>query len=377
MNILLKINMSKFKYKTILFAIFFYLVLSSWLRAETIDKINIEGNERISAETIKMFADVSIGDDLSDNDLNRILKKLYNTNFFDLVSVKIIDKELFIKVDENPIIQNISYQGVKSSKILEGLKNNVLLKPRSSFNILLLEKDVKSIKSFLKDLGYYFSEIEISKEELDDNKINLTYDITLGEKAKIQKISFIGDKIFKDKKLKGVILSEEYKPWKFLTGKKYLNESMINYDERLLKNFYLNKGYYNVLINSSFAKIKDDQEFELIFNIDANPKLFFGDLKIDLPDDFTRSNYEEIEKFFKKLKNEPYSINRIENILEKIEVITVNEQYESIKATVNENIVSNKININFKIEETERFFIERINIFGNNITRESVIRNQI
>ena len=100
-------------------------------------------------------------------------------------------------------------------------------------------------------------------------------------------------------------------------------------------------------------------------------------LKIDLPNDFSKSNYEEVEKFFKKLENEPYSINRIEDIVEKIETITINEQYESIKASVNEKIVSNKININFKIEETEKFFIERINIFGNNITRESVIRNQI
>ena len=121
----------------------------------------------------------------------------------------------------------------------------------------------------------------------------------------------------------------------------------------------------------------DDQSFELIFNIDANSKLFFGDLKIDLPSDFSKSNYEEVEKFFKKLENEPYSINRIEDIVEKIETITINEQYESIKANVNENIVSNKININFKIEEMEKFFIERINIFGNNVTRESVIRNQI
>ena len=96
-------------------------------------------------------------------------------------------------------------------------------------------------------------------------------------------------------------------------------------------------------------------------------------LKIDLPNDFSKSNYEEVEKFFKKLENEPYSINRIEDIVEKIETITINEQYESIKANVNENIVSNKININFKIEETEKFFIERINIFGNNVTRESVI----
>ena len=369
--------MSKTSYKIIAFLILFILILSSWSRAEIIDKIDIEGNERISKETIKMFTDVSIKDDLSDSDLNKILKNLYNTNFFDLVTVKIVNNVLVIKVKENPIIQNITYDGIKSSEILQNLKKNVLLKSRSSFNEVLLDKDEKKIKKFLKDLGYYFSKVVISIEELEDNKINLIYNITLGEKAKIKKISFIGDKIFKDKKLKGIILSEEYKPWKFLSGKKYLNESMINYDERLLKNFYLNKGYYNVIVNSSFAKMTTNQEFELIFNIDANPKLFFGDLKIDLPNDFSESNYLEVEKFLKKLKNEPYSVNRIEDIVEKIETITINEQYESIKASVNETIVSNKININFNIEETEKFFIERINIFGNNITRESVIRNQI
>ena len=369
--------MFKSIYKISLFFIFFYFLFIQVLKAEIVEKINVEGNQRISSDTIKMFSGVSVNDNLFEDDLNSILKKLYNTNFFDLVSVKITNKVLIISVKENPIIQNINYEGIKSSKLLEDLKKDIILKSRSSFNEVLLDKDKKNIKSFLKEKGYYFSKIEISIENLEDNKINVTYNISLGEKAKIKKISFIGEKIFKDKKLKGVILSEEYKPWKFLSGKKYLNESMISYDERLLKNFYLNKGYYNVKVNSSFAKIANDQSFELIFNINANSKLFFGDLKIDLPNDFSKSNYEEVEKFFIKLKEEPYSINRIEDIVEKIEIITINEQYESIKASVNEKIVSNKININFKIEETEKFFIEKINIFGNNVTRESVIRNQI
>ena len=369
--------MFKTSRKIILFLIFFTLIFSSWLKAEIIDKINIKGNERISTETIKMFADVSIGDDLSENDLNRILKKLYNTNFFETVSIKLSNEILIIKVMENPIVQNISYEGIKSSQMLEDLKKKILLKSRSSFTEILLNKDKGQIKNFLKEKGYYFSKVETLIEELEDNKINLYYKINLGQKAKIKRISFIGNKIFKDKKLKGVILSEEYKPWKFLSGKKFLNEAMIEYDERLLKNFYLNKGYYNVVVNSSFAKILNDQSFELIYNIDANSKLFFGDLKIDLPSDFSKSNYEEVEKFFKKLENEPYSINRIEDIVEKIETITINEQFESVQANVTENIVSNKINLNFKIEEMERFFIERINIFGNNVTRESVIRNQI
>ena len=357
--------------------LFFFFALTSILRAEIITEIKIEGNQRISTETIIMFAEVSANDQVTEIDLNKILKKLYNTNFFDLVTVKISDKILFIKVRENPIIQSINFEGIKSSKILENLKKNVFLKSRSSFNEVLLEKDKKKIKNLLKNLGYYFSEIDILIEELKDNKINLTYNIDLGEKAKIRKISFIGDKIFKDKKLKGVILSEEYKPWKFLSGKKYLNEEMISYDERLLKNFYLNKGFYNVVINSSFAKVTEKNSFDLIYNINANSKLFFGNLTIDIPNDFSKTNYEEVENFFDKLKNEEYSVNRIEDIVEKIETITINEQYESIKASVNEQIVDNKININFKIEEIEKFFIERINILGNNITRESVIRNQI
>jgi outer membrane protein insertion porin family len=121
----------------------------------------------------------------------------------------------------------------------------------------------------------------------------------------------------------------------------------------------------------------NDQEFELVFNIEANPKLYFGKLKLNLPTDFSESNYESLDKFFNKLENEPYSLYSVENILEKIEDITVNEQYESIKATVEETIIDNKINISFNIEETERLFIERINIFGNNVTKEAVIRNQI
>ena len=369
--------MFKKLYKIALFITFFTLMLSLWSRAEVINEIDIEGNQRISSESIKMFAGVSISDDLTENNLNEILKKLYDTSFFDLVSVKILNNTLVIRVTENPIIQNITFEGIKSSKIIEDLKKNVLLKSRSSFNEVLLDKDKKLIRNYLKDKGYYFSQIDISKEELGDNKINLFYSISLGEKAKIKKISFLGNKIFKDKKLKGVILSEEYKPWKFLSGKKYLNESIIKFDEKLLKNFYLNKGYYDVVVNSSFAKKINDQSFELIFNIEANPKIFFGELKLEIPNDFSNSNYEQVEKFFKKLENEPYSINRIEDIVEKIETITINEQYEAIKASINESIVSNKININFKIEETEKFFIEKINIFGNNITRESVIRNQI
>ena len=365
------------KFRLILIPLCIFILSVNNLKAETVNQIIVEGNDRVSPETVIMFSGVSVNDDLSENNLNQVLKQLYGSNFFELVSVKIEDNILRIKVKEYPIIQNVIYEGIKSSEMLEDLKKEVNLKSRSSFNEIVLIKDKESIARKLKSLGYYFAEINTSVEELNDNKVNLVFNISINDKAKIKKISFIGNKIYKDKKLKSIILSEEYKFWKFLSGKKFLNEAMIEYDKRLLNNFYLNKGYFNVVINSSFAKMINDQEFELVFNIEANPKLYFGKLKLNLPTDFSKSNYESLDKFFNKLENEPYSLYSVENILEKIEDITVNEQYESIKATVEETIIDNKINISFNIEETERLFIERINIFGNNVTKEAVIRNQI
>ena len=125
-------------YRLVILLIFSYLVFTSHLKAEIIKKIDIQGNQRISSETILMFAAVSTNDNISENDLNKILKKLYDTNFFNEVSVKVTNKILLIKVKENPIIQNINYEGIKSSKILEDLKKNSVLKSRSSYNEVLL-----------------------------------------------------------------------------------------------------------------------------------------------------------------------------------------------------------------------------------------------
>jgi len=279
------------KFKLILIPLCVLILSINNLKAETINKIIVEGNDRISPETVIMFSGVSVNDDLSENNLNQVLKQLYGSNFFELVSVKIENNILRIKVKEYPIIQNVIYEGIESDEMLEKVKKEVNLKSRSSFNEILLIKDKESIAGTLKNLGYYFAEIDTSVEKLSDNKVNLVFNISIGKKAKIKKISFIGNKIYKDKKLKSIILSEEYKSWKFLSGKKFLNEAMIEYDKRLLKNFYLNKGYFNVVINSSFAKMINDQEFELVFNIEANPKLYFGKLKLNLPTDFSQSNY--------------------------------------------------------------------------------------
>ena len=355
--------------------LFFFLIISASL-SEIVTKIEISGNERVSDETIKMFSSVELNDDLTQSIVNNILKSLYESNFFENVSVTFLNKTLTIIVKENPVIQEIIYEGVKAKRIKDQILKNLKLRSRSSFNEIVLKKDKEKIKSTLRNLGYYFSEIDVYVENLDKNKVNLTYKINLGEKAKIKKISFIGDKIYKENKLKSLIVSEEYKFWKFISGKKFLNENVILLDTRLLRNFYLNKGYFNIKINSSFAKLVNNNDFELIFNIDANKKFFFNDLTLKIPDDFNIENFNDIQSFFNELKNKPYSIITVDKILKKIEKITLTEQYQSSKVSVIENIDMEKINLSFVIEETDKLFVEKINILGNNVTRENVIRNQ-
>ena len=363
------------------FVVFFYslsfMLFLTPIKAIEINNIQIKGNERISDETIILFSEFNIGNDITNNKLNQIIKNLYETNFFENVNVKVLDQALLITVVEAPIIDKVEFVGVKAEKIKESLLSFISLKSRSSYNEFLVSEDRKKITSYLRQIGFYFSNVSTVIENLDNNLVNVIHNIELGEKAKIKKIKFIGNKVFKDSKLKSLIVSEEYKFWKFISGRKYLNEQTINLDKRLLKNFYLNKGYYNVEINTSFAKLLETEDFELIYNINSGDKVFFNDLTLNIPDDFNSINFNELTSLFLELKGKPYSINTVNKILDEIDKVTLNEEYKSINANVSEEIFENNLNLKFDIQEAEKFFVEKINIYGNNITRESVIRNNL
>ena len=367
-------SIQHFNFKYLYIFLIFFISLEA--KSEILKDINIEGNQRIPDETIIMFGNVNIQDNLNLNEIDKILKNIYNSNFFEDVQVTLENNVLNIYVKEKPIIQNVEYEGIKSKTILAEIKSNRILKPKSSFDKNLLQKDRSNLLKTLKNIGYFFPSVENLVEDTGNENLNLIYKIDLGSKSKIKKISFVGDKVYKDKKLKNIIISEEYKFWKFISGRKFLNENLIDLDKRLLKNFYLNKGYYNAKVNSSFAKLVNDNQFELIYNINANEKYYFDNINLELAIDYDENNFSDLKSSFKKLKDKPYSINNISKIIKTIENIVLQEQFESIKVIPLENLVDNKINLTFKVEESEKFFVKKINIFGNNITQENVIRNQ-
>ena len=356
-----------------IFTIFLFLTLSA--QSKNFNNVIINGNERISKETIEIFAEIPSNQTVDENLINQILKKLYKSGFFKDVIVKVENKNLIIDVIENPIIQTIFIEGIKKKSIEKSLYEILLLKNRSSFSESRVQQDERAISNYLKEAGYYFSTLVSSTQDLGNNKIDLFYKIDLGKKAKVSKISFIGDKVFKDSKLRNIIVSDEYKFWKIVSGKKFLNEKLIKLDKRLLNSFYKNKGYFNVNIGSSFANYLGNEEFELIYNISSGKKYFFNDLILELPSDYNQANFNELLLMFSDLKGKSYSLNSIDEILNEIDKIVLNKQYEFLKSSVKEEVNEDLINLTFNIEESEKFYVEKINIYGNNITQEEVLRN--
>ena len=345
--------------------------------AEIIKNFKISGNDRISDKTIILFSGYSINDDIDQNKLNQIIKELYDTSFFEKISINFDNGILYIDVKENPLIQSIVFDGIKNKKIIEKLKKIILQKEKSSFVQNKIKDDQDRILNSLRVVGYYFSEVSTNVKKNNNNTVDIIYNIKLGKKALIKNIKFIGNKIFKDNKLRKIIVSEEAKFWKFISSNKNVDVKRIKLDENLLRNFYKNNGYYNVKINSSYARIIDDRYFEIVFNIDAGVKYFFNSLKLNLPADYKRDDFKELEKTLGKLEKKNYALNRIEEILDDIDEIALNNNYEFISATYNEEIIDkNKINLTISLKDTEKFYIERINISGNSITSEKVIRNQ-
>ena len=363
--------------KKIFLKIVFLLLITCSLNAEIIKKIIVTGNDRISSDTIILFSQIEINNDINSNKLNDILKNLYETNFFKDVNVQLINDELLINVIENPIIQNLSIEGIKSKTLNSLLNEKILLKTSSSYDEFFVNKDKQIIESILQEIGYYFFDIETLVSFNDNNTVNLVYKINLGKKSYIDEILFLGDKKFKSGKLRNLIASEENKFWKFLSNKKFLNKQRIELDKRLLLSYYKNKGYYNATIENSTVNKKLNENFQLIFNINSGKRFTFNNFFIDLPSDYDPRFFEEIKVELNKLKSTTYSYKVIEKILNEIETIALNEDYEFVDASIDEKINDNKIDITINFTQSSKLYVKKINILGNDITIEDVVRNQL
>ncbi len=368
--------MQNFKKILVVFILLFF-VLSSKSFAEKVTKVTSEGNERVSLETIIIFGDIKIGENYESSDINLLIKKLYETNFFSDIIVELKNGILNIQVEENPIINSVTFEGEKAKKYKEAISEILTLREKSSFIKNYVKTDINKIKEFYRSLGFYFIKIEAEVEALDRNRVNLVYTLDKGNKAKISKIYFLGDKKIREKKLRDIITSQEAKFWKFISRNVYLNKGRIELDKRLLKNYYKNNGYYEVEVTSSNVEYSEGEGFVLTYVINAGTRYKFKKIFADVSDSLDKNAFISLEKDFNDVIGQYYSQRKLTSILEKIDKLSEQKELQFINHRVSETLDESGVDVKIEIFEGQKFIIERINIVGNNVTNDSVIRGEL
>ena len=365
-------------FRKIFFSVFTFLLLfSSNSFSELVKKIEINGNERISNETILIFGDITLGKDYEKSDVNVLIKKLYQSDFFSEIDVQIQNNKLTITVKENPIINSVIFKGEKATKYKEKISELLTLREKSSFKESNIKNDINLIKDFYRSLGYYFVKIDGDIEKLKKNRVNLVYSIDKGDKAKIAKINFLGDKKIREKKLRDIITSQESKLWKFISQNVYLNKGRIDLDRRLLENYYKNKGYYEVSVKTTNVEYSEGEGFILTYNIDAGNRYKFKKIYADVADTLDKEAFLSLEKEFNKLVGNYYSQKKLKSVLDKIDKLSEQKELQFINHNIVETLEGNGIEVKINIFEGEKVIIERINIVGNSVTNDSVIRSAL
>ncbi len=355
-----------------------YLFYCSLAFAEIVNKINISGNTRVSDETIKIYGDIKINEDYTEQDLNRILNNLFSTNFFEDVQVELSNNVLSISLIEHPVINQLILIGEPSNKYKEQIKKLIRSKEKDSYIKNNIAKDVETIKKIYASQGYNFTEVDTKIKKIDSSNLDIIFEIKKGEETRISKITFVGDKKIRDKRLRDIVASEEHKFWKVISRNTKFNENIIEMDKRLLENYYKSNGYYDVKIQSNSAQInKKDGDIELIYSIDAGNRYVIKKIITNADSVIDKDIFFPLNKEYQEIIGSYYSPFKVKKLLESIDELIEINNLQFIEHNVEEIIEDNSIVVKFNIFEGEKILVERINILGNNITNEAVIRSEM
>ena len=358
------------------FIIIFFLILTNSLFAE-IKKVSVIGNVRVNTSTIESLVDKKIAN-VDSIYINNLTKKIYDTDFFSDVKISFNQDVLSINVVENPIVNFFYINGIKDSD-LDQVNKIITLKENSIFSGAKLKKDIEATKEFLNASGYYQASINPEVIKVDNNQVNLIINIDKKEISKIKNIYFIGNKFFSNSQLMDVVTSSEDGWWKFFSTSA-LSEQRIEYDKQLLKEFYKSKSFYDVQIESAFASVDKNNNFTLTFSINSGKKYKFGDYDLKITGlSLKETDSNEIKNISNKLlKNEFYSPLIINKLSKQITDFLESKRYGNFEINIQDSKAGeDKINVIVQLNEGQKSLINKINIQGNTITEEKVIRDNL
>ena len=359
-----------------LFLFFLIFFLNNSLFAE-IKQVKILGNKRVSSSTIESLIDKKTLN-IDSIYINNLTRKIYNTDFFSDIKITYEQDILTVTVTENPIV-NFFYINGLSGNDLDKVNKIVSLKENTIFSSSKLKKDIEEVKEYFKSEGYYSAIIDPEVIKLENNDVNLILNFDLKNKSRISNIYFIGDKYFSQSQLADVISSSEYSWWKLFSSGT-LSEERIEYDKKLLKDFYKLRGFYDIQIESVYVKVVNNEEFTLTYSVNSGKRFKFGNVDIKtFSQVYNSEDILEIKKISDKLtKDEYYSSFVLSKLNKSIVSYLDSKKYYNFDINLEEVKSSGEvIDVIVQLIQEKKIPINKINISGNTITNEKFIRDNM
>ena len=340
-----------------------------------VSSINVDGNKRISSDTIVSLSKVQAGSAYSPTQLNSALQSIKKSSYFKTVDISIVDNILNINVIENPTINSISFEGNKS---LDDINLNELItsKQRQTLLISQVEKDTDKIATAYADSGRISAIVTPKVIELSDNRVDLVFEITEGRITEVEKITFTGNRVFSDLRLKGVIATKQAGIFRRFIKSDTFVKDKLDYDIDLLRNFYINKGFIDFEVQSSVELTREKDAFLINYNIKEGQKYSFSEIKFNT----TIINIDEksLDKINRIKNGSKYDSRRITKLIDEIDIYLAKNGfrfYEPVPV-VSRNDENLTMDVEIQIKETRKVFVERIEVEGNSTTLDEVIRMQ-
>ncbi len=342
-----------------------------------IEEIRIEGTQRVEPETVRSYLQVAPGDAFSSDRLDQSLKSLFATGLFTDVTLRREGNALIVHVVENPVINRIAFEGNKKLKD-DTLLSEIQLKPRTVYTRQKVQSDVARLLDLYRRNGRFAATVEPKIVQLEQNRVDLVFEINEGDFTGVKSISFVGNHRFDSDTLRGVLDTKESRWWRFLSSADTYDPDRTSYDRELLRKFYLSEGYADFRVLSAVAELTPARDgFMITFNIEEGERYHFG--KIDLTNQLPEVDPAGLKALLTTHQGDWYNADQIEKSITVLSDALGNRGFAfvDIQPQVHRNAADRTLDVSYIIKEGPRVYVERIDINGNLRTLDTVIRREM
>ncbi len=345
--------------------------------AVVLTRIDVEGNERMDAESVRILSDVKVGSNVNSETINDIAKKLQSSGYFSSVNASLNGSVLKIKVSESPIINMVTVEG-NDEIDTEDLKKEIKTKERTSYDKTVIGADVQRMLTLYQRKGFFGTKINPKKIDIDNNRVNVVYEIKEGHPTYIENIDFENNKKFRSRTLRSELLSREHAWWRFMTQFDVYDEDRIQYDQQLLQQFYMRNGFLDFRITDVKGAFTQDREYYSVkYTVDEGNQYKIGNVTIENP--FPDVPDKELYKALTISKKDVYNIDEIDATINALRGAVADHGYAfiSVEPVLDKHDDERTVDLKFKIQKTNRIYINSINLLGNVRTFDDVIEHQL